>query len=83
MVILQVNLDKGLPVVIALMNLDTIELVAFEVERTGSCMPARSRGRTRPFLEQQALPVLERVTLEAEARLLGKMRAPSRVPWLS
>ena len=46
-VVLEVDLDEGLPVVVALVQLDAVEHVAGEVERRCDAEPARSRATSR------------------------------------
>ena len=75
MVILEVNLDEGLPVVIALVDLDFVEFVAREVEVATDLHAGQICIRGTGTLEEQALPVLELLTLQIEAGILGEMRS--------
>jgi hypothetical protein len=48
-VVLQIDLDEGLPVVVALVQFDAVEHVAGEVEVGARAMPARSAAMSRPL----------------------------------
>ena len=58
-VILEIDLDEGLPVVVALVHLDVVELVAGEIELIGDIHAGQvDIGRARP-LELQTVPVFQ------------------------
>ncbi|KGX49629.1 hypothetical protein Y025_5569 [Burkholderia pseudomallei TSV32] len=74
-VVLEVDLDEGLPVVIALVDLDVIEQVVRKVEMV---LRAELREIVRDIaalgLEQQPLPVLQRRRVQVQAGLVRKVR---------
>jgi uncharacterized membrane protein len=72
-IVLEVDLDEGLPVVFALVHVDAVEHVAREVEILQRERRKVARDVARP-VEQQAVPVLERRAAEIDARLVGKVR---------
>ena len=72
-VVLEVDLDEGLPVVVALVDLDAVEHVAREVEVAHAERREVARDVARA-VEQQAVPVLQRRAAEVEARLVGEVR---------
>jgi hypothetical protein len=84
-VVLEVDLDEGLPVVVALVQLDAVERVAGEVElvrgadagELGGDVAAR-RGPARPF-EQHAVPGLQRELLQVAAGILGEVGRPDQL----
>ena len=79
-VVLEVDLDEGLPVVVALVQLDAVERVAAEVEvaRRADARPARRRRRAAGCragdVEHHAVPGLQRVVGEVAARVVGEVR---------
>ncbi len=79
MIVLEIHLDEGLPVVVALVQFDMIELVAFKTEFARD-LHAREVcvGRARP-LEQQALPVLQFLLGKIEAGIGRKMRRADKL----
>ena len=72
-VVLEVDLDEGLPVVVALVHLDPVEDVAREVELARG-QRAEVRGDVARAVEQQAVPALELGAREVGARLVGEVR---------
>ena len=78
-IVLQVDLDEGLPVVVALVQLDAVEGVPREVEvgqgaernEVGGDMAA---GRLLRCFEQHPVPALQRVGGERAARVVGEVR---------
>jgi hypothetical protein len=78
-VVLQVDLDEGLPVVVALVQLDAVERVAREVEVGLRAQAAHVGGHVAAgaigvLLEQKAVPLGERVVVQVQARVLIEMR---------
>jgi hypothetical protein len=78
-VVLEVDLDEGLPVVVALVQLDPVERVAREVQvgagaELGHVGRDTSSHAVRTALEQQAVPFGERIVVQVEARILLEMR---------
>ena len=75
MVVLEVNLDKGFPVVVAYVHFHMVERVAREIELLvrAECCHVGS-DITSVGLEQHAVPFLERVVLQVQARIVLKMR---------
>ena len=78
-VILEVDLDEGLPVVVALVHLDMVEFVAGEIELAGNLHPGQIGGRRARPLEQQAIPVFEPGLVQVEAGILRKMRGADQL----
>ena len=71
-VVLEVDLDEGLPVVVALVQLDAVEHVAAEVERRrvgAAGAPGRVAHVAPAVVEQQAVPALQRVVAQVQARV--------------
>ena len=79
MVVFQIDLDEGLPVVVALVQLDPVERVAAEVE-VGPRPQASQVGRhvaaaaVAVLLEEQAVPLFQRVIVQVEAGVLREVR---------
>ena len=76
-VVLQVDLDESLPVVVALVHHDLVQHVAGEVEVGARPHPGQLRRhvhRAGPLFEQQAVPFLQAVVVEVQARVFGEMR---------
>ena len=75
-VVLQVDLDEGLPVVGAGVQLDVPEHHALEIQR-GRGSHARQVGGdvAAVVLEQQAVPLAQRVALQVQAGVLSKVRS--------
>ncbi len=74
MVVLEIDLDEGLPVVVALVQFDVIELVAGEIELARHLHAAQiGIGGARP-LEQQTLPVFQLFLVQVEAGIGREMR---------
>jgi hypothetical protein len=80
-IVLEVDLDEGLPVVVALVQVGAIEDVPVEVEHAarGSCQAAAAAevvGDSPPaaVLEQQAMPALQRVAAQVQARVVLEVR---------
>lgn len=78
-VVLQVDLDEGLPVVVALVQLDAVERVAREVEVGARAEFGHVGRHVAPCaigtaLEQQAVPLGERVVVQVEAGVLLEVR---------
>jgi hypothetical protein len=81
-VILEIDLDEGLPVVVALVHLDVVELVAGEIELGDLHAGQVGIGRTRP-LEEQTVPVFQPSLVQIEAGILRKMRRADQLAALS
>ena len=74
-VVLEVDLDEGLPVVVALVHLDAVEHMAAEVQRGGDAAVAQRRTHVAPaVVEQQPLPAMHRPAVQVQARLGLEMR---------
>jgi hypothetical protein len=74
-VILQVDLDEGLPVVVALVHFDVVEHVAREVEVLRDRHLAQLvHDVVAVLLEQQAVPVLQRRLRQVQAGRVREMR---------
>ncbi len=74
-VVLQIDLDEGLPVVVALMNFDVIEHEVREVEMLLGAKPRQIARDIAPLrFEQQPLPVLQRCSAEIQAGVVREMR---------
>lgn len=79
-VILEIDLDEGLPVVVALVHFDVIKHEAREVEMTCGTEPDEVCRDIAAFrLEKQALPVLQRRFAEIQARLVREMRCAEQL----
>ena len=80
-VVLQVNLDEGFPVVVAFMQFDVVQHVAGEIQvgqRAHASQVGRhiAAGLSLGFparLEQQSIPFLQSVVVQVQARILGEM----------
>ncbi|MNS92833.1 hypothetical protein D3C72_1269790 [compost metagenome] len=74
-IILEVDLDKGLPVVVALVDFHVVEHIAGKIEvfRDGQIFQFFHHVVT-VLLEQQAIPALQRRFRQVQARCLGEMR---------
>ena len=78
-VVFQVDLDEGLPVVLALVDVDAVEHVTAEVE-------ARARREAGEIgadvavagVEEQAVPALQRLVAQAQAGIVGEVRRPEQ-----
>ena len=79
-VILKIDLDEGLPVVVALVHLDMVELVAGEIELIGHVHAGQVGIRRARPLEEQAVPVFELRLVQVQARILRKMRGADQLP---
>ena len=73
-VVLEVDLDEGLPVVIALVDLDAIEHVAGEIEVARALSSARSRRDVARPSNSRPFQLCSGVRPQVEARLVGEMR---------
>ena len=73
-IILQIDLDEGLPVVVALVHLDVVEPVAGEVEIGRHAHAAQVGLDVARALEEQTLPLLQRVAWQLQAGLLVEVR---------
>ncbi|EFK95301.1 hypothetical protein LDC_2703 [sediment metagenome] len=72
-VVLEIDLDEGLPVVVALVQLDLVQHEAREVEVAGRQFGQVSRHVARA-IEHHAVPVADRRASEVQARLVGEVR---------
>lgn len=83
MVVLQIDLDEGLPVVVALVQLHVVEHHALEVER-GAWPHVRQVGLhvASVVLEQQTVPLAQRVVVEVQAGVLLEVRRAEQAPGL-
>ena len=74
-VILQVDLDKSFPVVVAVVHFHVVQHIATEIE-FGTRAQSRHIGRhiTALAFKQQAIPFLQRVVVEIQAGVGGKVR---------
>jgi hypothetical protein len=72
-VVLEVDLDEGLPVVVAFLDFDPVEHMVREVERIRRecCEVAMDVALT---VEQEAMPVGERRPAQMQAWVVGEMR---------
>src|SRR5690606_20669864 len=73
-VVLEIDLQEGLPVVVALVDLDMAEHVAAEVDDLLEADRVQVRRDVARPVEEQAAPVLQGAAREACARLLGELR---------
>ena len=73
-IVLEIHLDEGLPVVVARLDLDPIEHVAREVEVAGCAHALQVACNVALALEQQAVPVLQGRVGELHARLVLEQR---------
>ena len=80
-VVLQVDLDEGLPVVVALVHLHLIEHVAAEVEiGARRRMRASRAAHVAPVvLEDQAVPVVQRVVVQVQAGVGREVRCADQL----
>src|SRR5205814_5044499 len=79
-VVLEVDLDEGFPVVIALLDFDPVEHVAGEIEVAGDTDSREiARDIARP-VEQEAVPVREGRAVELDAGLLFEVRRAKQLP---
>ena len=78
-VVLQIDLDKGLPVVVALVEVTALKHITAEVQ-LGCAAKLGQVGNdcSSVALEQQALPVLQRVVAQVQAGVLLKMRCANQ-----
>ena len=73
-VVLQVHLDKGLPVVIALVHLDFIEHVALKVQVGARPHVSELLRNVHPIgFKQESIPLLQGVVVQVEARVVGEV----------
>ena len=77
-IVLEVDLDEGLPVVVALVQLDAVEDVAGEVEVGARADPRQLGGDVAAgrlgAVEQHPVPGLDRVVGEVAAGVVGEVR---------
>ena len=74
-VVLEVDLDEGSSVVVALVDMDAVEHEAFEVEgRPRSERVEFGRDVGAAGLEIEAVPALQRVVAQVQARVVGEVR---------
>jgi hypothetical protein len=74
-VVLEVDLDEGLPVVVALVHLDLVEHVAREVQQRARPHRAEIGRDVAPVvLEHQAVPGPHRVVVQVQAGVLLEVR---------
>lgn len=79
-VVLQIDLDEGLPVVVALVYFDVIEHEARKVEMLPRAEPRKIARDVAPLrFEQQALPVLQRRGAEIQAGVVREMRCAEKL----
>jgi len=75
-IVLQIDLDEGLPVVVALVHMHPVEHMAAEVEyaqRAEARQVGRHVAATGGPLEQHAVPGLDGVVVQVQARRVGEM----------
>src|SRR5947207_14148110 len=73
-IVLEVYLDEGLPVLLELQDFDAVEHVAGEIEVLGACKPGEVLRHVAFSREQHAAPVLQRGLAEVEAVIFGEVR---------
>src|SRR5437868_6164202 len=78
-VVLEVDLDEGLPVVVALVQLDAVEGIAVEIEVEAGTDPSEVGGDIASaavgvLLEQEPVPLVQRVVVQVEAGVLLEVR---------
>jgi hypothetical protein len=74
-VVLQIDLDEGLPVVVALVHLDLVEHVAVEVQRRARAHAGKVGGDVAAVvLEHQAVPGTDLVVVEVQAGVVREVR---------
>ena len=78
-VVLEVHLDEGLPVVVALVHLNVVEHVAGEIEIARHAQAGEVFAHVALALEQQPVPVLQRRARQVRARLLLEVRRAQQV----
>jgi hypothetical protein len=80
-VVLQIDLDEGLPVVVALVDFDVVEHVAGEIQVLGDGQVVQlGHDVVAVLLEQQAVPALQRVFGRFRQGVSGKCGAPISSP---
>ena len=73
-VVLQIDLDKGLPVVVALVHHHFVQHKTVKIQRRPRAHARQVSCYVAPVaLKQQAVPLLQRVIFEVEAGVLLKM----------
>jgi hypothetical protein len=79
-IVLEVNLDEGFPVVVALVHLNVIEFEAREVKGGARAHAGQIGGHIAAIaFKEQAIPFLEWVVLKVQARVLGKVWGTQQV----
>ena len=78
-VVLEVDLDEGLPVVVAFVDFDPVEHVVREVERC-SGEPGEVATDVALAVEQEAVPVRQRRAAQMRHGLSAKCGAPRSSP---
>ena len=74
-VVLQVDLDEGLPVVVAVVHFHPVQGVAGEVQRLARAHLGQIGGDVAAVVfKQQTVPRPQRVVVEVQAGVLGKVR---------
>ena len=79
-VVLEVDLDEGLPVVVAFMDLDLVEHEARKIELCTRPQPGQLCGDiVAVVLEQQAVPFPQRVAVQVQAGVFGEVRCADQL----
>ena len=79
-VILKVDLDEGLPVVVALVHLDVVELVAFKAQFVLRAHAGQVGGNVAAVVfKQKTIPFAQLVVVEVQAGVVGKMRCAQQL----
>ena len=74
-VVLQIHLDEGFPVVVAVVHLHPVQRITAEVQRLARAHVGQVGGDVAAVVfKQQAVPGTQRVVFEVQARVLGKVR---------
>ena len=74
-VVLQIDLDKGLPVVVALVHLDMVEHKAVELELLAQLHAGQICLNVPAIVfKQQAIPFAQLVVVEVQARVVAEVR---------
>lgn len=75
MVVLQIDLDEGLPVVIAFVQLDPVKRIARKIELRARSHVGQIGGDVAAIVfKQQAIPCLQLVIVQIQAGVVRKMR---------
>ncbi len=80
-VVLQIDLDEGLPVVVALVQLDLVEHVAVERKLRERAHAGEVGGDVAAVvLEEEAVPLAQRIVVQVQAGIVREVRRAQQLP---